>query len=196
MTEVRGATRSDVEALTSTVASAFADDPAWTFIVGSGNTAAVPDFVQALLLPRLERGTVWVADDAAAVAMWDRRPPTTAGDPDHDQQWAGFRSRVGEDVWNRLAAYDAAVESAAPSRPYWYLGVLATHPDAQGQGLATAVLDPGFRAAAADGWDCWLETSTTANKAFYARRGFSDSVPVEVPDGPATWWLRRPFDPA
>ena len=59
-------------------------------------------------------------------------------------------------------------------------------------GLATAVLRPGQAAADAEEWDCWLETSTAANKSFYAGRGFTESVPFDVPGGPPTWWLRRP----
>ncbi len=88
--------------------------------------------------------------------------------------------------------YEAALDAVGPVRPYWYLGVLATHPDHQGRGLATTVLRPGLAAADAEGWDCWLETSTPANKAFYAGRGFTGSVAVDIPGGPPTWWLRRP----
>ncbi len=36
------------------------------------------------------------------------------------------------------------------------------------------------------------ETSTPANKAFYAGRGFTEGVAVDIPGGPPTWWLRRP----
>ena len=137
---------------------------------------------------------MWVADDGAAVAMWDRvGVEVAAGGRD---PWPQFRPRAGEQVWARLSAYDAAVKAAGPARPYWYLGVLATHPDRQGEGLARAVLQPGIEAAGAeadgDGWDCWLETSKPENKPFYAARGFTDVVPVSALDSPATWWLRRP----
>jgi GNAT superfamily N-acetyltransferase len=106
--------------------------------------------------------------------------------------WVNFREVAGEGVWQQLWRYDDAVKASGPVRPYWYLGVLATHPDRQGEGLATAVLGPGFAAAAADAWDCWLETSKPGNKPFYAARGFTDVVPVTGLDGPPTWWLRRP----
>ena len=68
----------------------------------------------------------------------------------------------------------------------------ALSPTHQGRGLATAVLAPGLATADAEGWDAWLETSKPGNKAFYAGRGFTDVRPVEIPDGPATWWIRRP----
>ena len=88
--------------------------------------------------------------------------------------------------------FEEAVASAAPAPPFWYLGVLATDPDRQGRGLATSVIAPGIAAADSEGWDCWLETSKPANKAFYERRGFTRSVPVVDAVIPSTWWLCRP----
>ena len=191
-TIVRLATEADVDEVAAMVGLAFASDPAWAFMIGPGRPAAMRAFARALLVPRIVRGTAWVTDDCAAVAMWDRVAVGGTVDDAHAALWAAFRAEVGEETWVRLQAYEAALKSVAPARPYWYLGVLATHPDQQGRGLASAVLVPGLAVADAEGWDCWLETSTPANKAFYAGRGFTDAVPVDVPGGPPTWWLRRP----
>lgn len=188
---VRAATPADVDAVSGMVAAAFATDPAWSFIIGGPDRVAMAAFARTLLVGRIARGTAWVTDDCSAVAMWDRKALDGPVDDDHSARWAAFRADVGEDIWSRLEAYDAAVTAVAPERPYWYLGVLATHPDLHGGGLATAVLRPGLSAADADGWDCWLETSTPGNKAFYAGRGFTDAVPFDIPGGPSSWWLRR-----
>ncbi len=182
--DVRPATFSDVDAVADTVTAAFAADPAWSFIIGPGNPRAMKAFAHALLIPRIRRDTAWVTDDCMSVAMWDRRSLDGPVDPGHDERKAAFRAEVGEQIWARLEAYDAAVSAVAPPRPYWYLGVLATHPDFHGRGLATRVLRPGLDSADAEGWDSWLETSTPANKAFYAGRGFTEGVPFDVPGGP------------
>ncbi|MDQ1250827.1 MAG: hypothetical protein QG597_5207 [Actinomycetota bacterium] len=189
---VRLATPADVDAVARMVAEAFATDPAWSFIIGRDNPSAMSAFARTLLVARISRRTAWVTDDCGAVAMWDRKSLDVAVDDDHAARWAAFRAEVGEDIWSRLEAYDAAVTAVAPPQPYWYLGVLATHPDLHGRGLATAVLRPGLEAADAAGWDCWLETSTPGNKAFYAGRGFTDAVPFDIPGGAPSWWLRRP----
>lgn len=147
---------------------------------------------RALLVPRIRRRTAWVTDDCTAVAMWDRLSIGKHVDDDHAAWWAAFRGDVGEEVWTRVQEYEAALKAVAPREPFWYLGVLATHPDHQGRGLATAVLAPGLAAADAESWDCWLETSTPDNKAFYAGRGFTESTAVDIPGGAPTWWLRRP----
>lgn len=82
--------------------------------------------------------------------------------------------------------------TSAPQGPYWYLGVLATHPSAQGTGLATAVLQPVIAVADAAGLDCWLETSVPGNTEFYERRGFTERVQVDADGLATTWWMRRP----
>jgi GNAT superfamily N-acetyltransferase len=190
---VRLAAPDDRDAVVATTASAFAGDPAWDFILGPGNRAGAEAFAGALFDARVVRGTVWVTDHAASVAMWDRVAPERSTEAAVDP-WPAFRDEVGEQVWQRLWVYDSAVKGSGPDRPYWYLGVLATHPDRQGEGLAGAVLEPGFAAAADDGWDCWLETSKPTNKPFYAGRGFTEEVAVAGLECPPTWWLRRPAE--
>jgi GNAT superfamily N-acetyltransferase len=190
MTAVRVATEADLDTVVGTVAQAFVGDPAWDYMCGPGNDEAAAAFATLLFLGRVPRGTVWIADDGAAVSMWDR----VDGSPSAgmEQLWAEFARTAGQQVVGRVEAYDAAIKALKPSAPFWYLGVLATHPDHQGRGLATAVLQPGLARADAEGWDAWLETSKPANKGFYAGRGFTDVRPVEIPDGPPTWWIRRP----
>jgi hypothetical protein len=51
---------------------------------------------------------------------------------------------------------------------------------------------PVLALADADSIDACLETSTVGNREYYAHRGFIDATAVQVPDGPPTWWLRRP----
>ena len=98
---------------------------------------------------------------------------------------------AGASVWRRLVEYERAVDAARPTTPYWYLGVLATRPDRQGEGGASAVMAPVLAAADGDGIDCCLETSTARNRAFYERRGFTEVTDVHITGGPPTWWLRR-----
>lgn len=189
---VRLAVADDVDATASMVARAFANDPAWSFLIPDDDGPGREAFAQALLLPRLSRGTAWVVDDHSAVAMWDRRSAGPTDPAAHEAAMATFREIVSERIWARVERYEEAVASAAPAPPFWYLGVLATDPDRQGRGLATSVIAPGIAAADSEGWDCWLETSKPANKAFYERRGFTRSVPVVDAVIPSTWWLCRP----
>ena len=191
MARMRTATAEDVDRLTATVAAAFATEAGWGYMLGPGNLDGMRAFAHALLTPKIRRGTVWITDDCLSLAMWDRRSADAPADADHESLWAECRASIGEAAWQRIATYDATVLAVEPSRPYWYLEVLATHPDVQGQGRATSLLAPGFEIAADNDWECWLETSVPANKAYYEGRGFTARREFVVPGGPMTWWMSR-----
>ena len=90
-----------------------------------------------------------------------------------------------------MARYKEAVAAAYPEEPYWYLGVLATDPKRQREGLATALLSPIIEEADRLEIPCCLETSTRENRRFYERRGFTQAREIILEGGPDTWWLRR-----
>lgn len=190
MLPVRPATASDRPDVLATVVAAFSGDPCWNHLLGVDYPRLAPLFAGALFDQRVGEGTVWMLEDASSVSLWDA--PGNPSSAVHDAAWAPFTQAAGEDVRARLAAYDAALDAAAPATPFWYLGVLATRPDAVGRGGATRVLAPGLAAADEQGLDCCLETSTSANVAFYGRRGFVIPTALDLPSGPPTWWLRRP----
>jgi GNAT superfamily N-acetyltransferase len=189
---VRRATTADRDAVVATVVAAFATDPAWEFITGGEIERVSPSFAGALFDGRAGRGTVWVADDCRAVAMWDDRTQPVVEDDHQRTVWADYRANVGEQSFACLLRYDDAVHAQEPAVPFWYLGVLATHPSAQGTGLASAVIAPVLALADSAGVDCWLETSKPTNTEFYERRGFTERVRLTSPDVPPTWWMRRP----
>jgi GNAT superfamily N-acetyltransferase len=173
------------------VAAAFNGDPAWTFILGEDYQRLAPHFAGSLFDIRIAAHNVWVTDDLAAVAMWD---PTDAREPAPglaEGVWARFRATAGDHVYERLTRYNHALAAVAPTDAYWYLGVLATHPTRQRQGLATAVIAPVIAEADKQQLPCCLETSTPDNRRFYERRGFTHATDVMLAGGPATWWLRR-----
>jgi GNAT superfamily N-acetyltransferase len=189
MDKVRPARPGDRPTVIATVAAAFAHDPAWSFLCGDEYPRLAPQFAGALFDTRVGSGHVWVTDDLTSVAMWD--PPARTPSAESERLWRTYRTVAGEPAWRRLSAYEGAIDKVRPSTTYWYLGVLATHPDRHRQGLATTVIAPILEIADSEGLDCCLETSTTANREFYGRRGFSDITDIHLSSGPPTWWLRR-----
>jgi GNAT superfamily N-acetyltransferase len=176
----------------ATVVAAFAEDPGWAFLMGEEYERLAPEFVGALFDLRAPGGNIWVSDDLATVAMWE----SPSGDDDEQwtrtkKAWARYVSLAGEEAHERLVAYKTALAAVCPADPYWYLGVLATHPARQGEGLATAVLTPVLDEADRLGIACCLETSTEENRRFYERRDFTQATEIILPGGPPTWWLPR-----
>ncbi len=189
---IRQAHPQDRPGVVTTVTAAFAQDPGWAFILGKEYERLVADFVGATFDVWVGGKNVWVTDDLAAVAMWD--PPEEGEDSAGgyaEGVWARYRAIAGEEAWDRLARYKEAVAAAYPEEPYWYLGVLATDPKRQREGLATALLSPIIEKADRLEIPCCLETSTAENRRFYERRGFTQATEIILEGGPDTWWLRR-----
>ena len=91
----------------------------------------------------------------------------------------------------RIDTYNDAVHGALPGYPFWYLGVLGTHPDHAGRRWGRALMSEGLRRAAADGSPAVLETSNPGNVGVYRRAGFE--VVREITAGPlAVWVMQRP----
>jgi GNAT superfamily N-acetyltransferase len=188
---IRRALPSDRAGVVATVAAAFAQDPGWAFILGEEYERLAPHFVAAMFDMRSACQNVWVTDDLAAVAMWDSPGKSDTAPGRAQSALARYHAIAGEDASERLALYHAAVAAVSPAELHWYLGVLATHPQRQREGLATALLAPIVNEADQLGLACCLETSTADNRRFYERRGFTQAAQIIVPGGPPTWWLRR-----
>jgi GNAT superfamily N-acetyltransferase len=188
---IRQALPDERSGVIATVSAAFAEDPAWAFILDKEYERLAAHFAGALFDLRVVSQNVWVTDELAAVAMWDPPGKSDAVSAYADSVWARYRAIAGESASERLTRYNDAVACASAAEPYWYLGVLATDPERQGEGLATAVLKPILGEANQLGIACCLETSTADNRRFYERRGFTQATEIVLPGGPTSWWLRR-----
>jgi GNAT superfamily N-acetyltransferase len=189
---IRQALVQERSGVVATVVAAFAQDPAWAFILGEDYGRLAAHFAGSLFDLRVARRNVWVSDDLAAIAMWDS-PRDSDSDSDGDSRgvWARYRATAGEESFRRLAQYNDAVAAADATESHWYLGVLATDPGRRREGLATAVMTPILTEADRLGIACCLETSTPENRRFYEGRGFDQATEIVLPGGPTTWWLRR-----
>ncbi len=86
----------------TTIVAAFADDPCWTYLLGSDYPRLAPLFAGALFDQRVGDGTVWMVADAGSVALWDR--PGAAEDHGREGHWAAFDRAAGPGPRARLAA--------------------------------------------------------------------------------------------
>jgi uncharacterized protein (DUF1810 family)/GNAT superfamily N-acetyltransferase len=187
---IRRASAQDRAQVVRTVTAAFRDDPGWEWLLDGDYERVAPLFAGALFDLRILGGDVWVAENLTAVAMWDQ--PDAGSTALAEEVWARYRVAAGAWVSERLDVYNQALAAASPAGSYWYLGVLATDPASQRKGLATALFAPVLGKADESQTACCLETSTEANRRFYEHRGFTEATSILLPDGPPTWWLRRP----
>lgn len=190
----RPATADDVEALASTLAKAFFDDPVsmWACPRDSLRERVLERFHGARLRQLVSSETVWTDEARTCAAVWAR--------PDR------WRTSVRDDVEIAAAMVHPrllarmplvargllGVERRHPQHPpHWYLAVLGTHPGSQGRGLGSAALSPVLSECDGDGVAAYLESSKEQNIDFYARHGFRVTRELRLPRGPKLWAMWR-----
>ncbi|HEY3492978.1 MAG TPA: GNAT family N-acetyltransferase [Solirubrobacterales bacterium] len=92
----------------------------------------------------------------------------------------------------RVARGLLGIESRHPREPHLYLAVVGVRPEQQGQGLGTALLQPGLAEADRLGLPAYLESSNIRNVPLYERHGFEVTEEVRLPGGPPVWLMWRP----
>jgi ribosomal protein S18 acetylase RimI-like enzyme len=179
------------DAVLESLVATFTADPVLRYLFPDDTT--YPRYAAAffgnLFDKRVPLGTVWTIGAGGSVAMWDAPDATGASDT-VGVQGASQGGELPAAELARVRAYDDAVHGAFPAEPFWYLGVLGTHPRHAGRRWGHALLAAGLRRADADGLPAVLETSNPGNVEVYRRAGFEvigkETVPLPI------WIMRRP----
>ncbi len=197
---LRRATQADIDTAAKTLANAFADYEWLRWTVDAKDHERRIEGLQRLWLTHVgvPFGLVWLLEDGGArpvsVASWD----VPGFQPARDVL-AAMAPRVANlqgDRQHHAEIAEAIVVRLRPATPHYYLGAVGTLSDRQRRSYGSMVLEPVLTRAAEEGMDCYLETSSPGNVAFYERLGFvvlgEASVP---PDGPHIWGMIRPGRP-
>lgn len=172
--------------MVGTLVAAFVKDPVLRHLFPDEDTypryAAV--FFGDLFDKRVHRSSIWTIGGGASVAIWE--PPAEPPAAGHELP---EEAPYPADVLARVQGYDEIVHAALPTYPFWYLGVLGTHPDSAGRGWGRAVMRAGLARADADGLPAILETSKPGNVELYRRAGWEvvGSLSEPVP----TWIMQQ-----
>ncbi|MGN9908875.1 GNAT family N-acetyltransferase [Phytohabitans sp. LJ34] len=182
--EITVATPADREAVVGSMVAAFGDDPVLRYLFPEEATYSryAAAFFGHLFDKRVRKQTIWTIEGGASTAIWE--PPRA---PD-DSPGGDLSAQLPAGPLARVLAYDKAVHAALPDAPFWYLGVLATHPASAGRGWGRAVMRAGLSRAATDGLPAVLETSNPANVEMYRRAGWQV---VRTMTEPLPIWVMR-----
>ena len=174
-------------------ARAFADDPLFRFVYPdparrlAGFAREHTAYMRHYYRPYGVCEAAYLDGAMAGMALWLR--PNT--DPPAWREWATFPTLARTVGLRRLRtvirAYHA-FDHAMPEQPFWYLGLLAVAPEAQGAGVGSSLVRAGLARADRDGVGSFLETGTAANVAFYQRLGFTVTEEIPLPGGGPTHW--------
>jgi ribosomal protein S18 acetylase RimI-like enzyme len=167
------------------LASAFVDDPGWSFLLprAEDRERRQRRFFDAefhFLVP--ERREVWTSEDGSAAAVWARPGTWSIPVPTVLRQGPSMMGVFGRRLPNALR-YLIKIERSHPTDPHWYLEFLGTEPERQGQGLGSALLRPVLALCDRDGIGAYLESSTDRSQALYERHGFEVVERFNMPGG-------------
>ncbi len=187
----RRATAADLPVLTRMLVRAFMDDPVavWACRRERLRPRMLEGMYRSRLRQMLAHEEVWTNPDRTSAALWmpPERWKTTLR-----QDAALVRCFLSPHLMVRLpmiAVGLSGVQRAHPrTPPHWYLSLLGTDPDAQGQGYGSAVLRPVLEQCDIDGVGAYLESSKRRNLDFYARYGFRVEGELRLPFGGPTMW--------
>jgi len=200
MVDVRPATRDDIDACASVLATAFQEDPGTIrFEPDHARRAAIlPLFFRTIVAASLaEDGDLVVAGDPVeGVAIWfgpDQHGPSP--DAMGASGFGDVLEAAGPDASQRLLAMvgelDAQHERLTDGR-HLRLDFLGVSPTSQGSGIGSALIEHGHRRADDLRIPCYLDTFTQENVRYYQHRGYELADEFTVGDGIPVYGLLRP----
>jgi len=198
--QARVAGQDDLDGVAETLAAAFDRDPVWSWAfrvpeLGPGSLHAAWRFVAG---SALDYGWVWCTEGHTAASVWIP-PGKPEIKPEDEERFQSMLEQLLGDGASRLFAtwerFDRAHEIELLRQPYYYLSLLATHPDHAGNGFGISLLADNLERIDAEGAPAYLESTNRANDQRYERLGFAPCGEFELPeDGPNVVQMWR--DPA
>jgi GNAT superfamily N-acetyltransferase len=180
--EISRATAADNPRLAKTWASAFENDPtfSWFFTNPKSRLRRLEGFF-AYTSPHmgLQHGETYMTDDCGAAAMWIPPDKWKLSAGEQVRMMPGFIRWVG---WRtpRVLSTLTKMEKAHPhDPPSWYLLALGTRQERQGKGLGSALMTDMLGRIDDLGLPAYLESSNPRNVPFYARHGFVEREPMQ-----------------
>lgn len=188
MLEVRRATAQDRRAISTVLATAFADDPVVRWLL--------PKAGRDVLMFRAFAADLHAAPGCADIALDDGKPVGAAlwDPPGHQvslrQGLLGLSKLIlsMRSGFRRGVVLENAFTRARPAGQFWYLAQIGA--STPGRGVGSALLER--RLAGIEG-PAYLESSNSRNVPLYRRFGFDVIEEITLPEnGPTLWAMLRP----
>jgi GNAT superfamily N-acetyltransferase len=191
MTTIRPATAADRAKLADSLASAFSEDPLFTWMAGAGPNKAVEpkmriifDAFLKLDLRRPEH-LVFTDEDGIGVAVWKAPNKWKMPTGDMFRALPAMIRAFGTKAPRMIGAFNA-IERVHPKEEHYYLEALGTRQDMQSKGVGSAVIRHVLDCCDTEGMPAYLESSNSRNVPFYARHGFEKTGEIVVGKGAPT----------
>jgi GNAT superfamily N-acetyltransferase len=190
---IRKMREEDIEDVAAASARAFYDDPLQVWALRDDETRLAKleaMFALQTRIASLPMGECYT-DDSRSVACFWAPPGCWQPGPDVVAELDPLREILADGL-DRFIAAMHAMHAVHPSEPHWYLQGLGTDPPRQGEGLASAALEPVLERCDAEGVPAYLESTKERNVEFYEHRGWKVTGTIDLPhNGPRLWAMWR-----
>jgi GNAT superfamily N-acetyltransferase len=187
---IRKTVPEDEPYLAEVSARAFEHDPLTVWLVEGSRNALEMEKQMFRAEYRITKryNMIFTDSNRQGVAIW-KPPGARATFGDRVQQiWTMIGTiNISRRLWSKVKLF-IDIEKARPKEPHYYLSLLAVHPDMQGQGLGTALMQPILDLSDREGIPAYLETETESNVRFYTKKGFVVRQEINTSDGASKVW--------
>ena len=191
--DIRKMTVEDCPAIAAVQARAFFDDPlqSWALPDESSRLSILERvFVLLSRYSSVPRGESYTDASLSCAAFWVPPGPFEL-DAEAAHAMAPIIDLLG-DANIRFRAAEDTMRLHRPTAPHFYLQGLGTDPPRQGEGLASAAMQPVLTRCDAAGIPAYLESTKERNVGFYESHGFAVQGCEQIPlGGPPLWLMWR-----
>jgi GNAT superfamily N-acetyltransferase len=193
-----------ISAASQVAAKAFSDDPVFNHLTSDDlelRFRAMTWLTSRSITYCAQYNQVYTTPDLRGVAAW--LPPGAVPNTPlqllqtlvrlqlYTLPWQVGWNRLGEWI-NFLTAIEKAHHQDMGSSPHWYLAIMVVHPESQGKGLGSQLLQPILQRSGDEGLPCYLVTFTEQAVRFYLKNGFEVVRHQKLASNePPFWTLKR-----
>ena len=190
----RLATPADLDAVVSTLTSAFFHDPLWgpAFPDPSRRARQAAAMWRLYAASALRYPWTLVTPGAEAVAVWIPPGGTELTAPEAERLPELLTGAAGPEAARAVMGIYEQLEAAHPGVPCFYLTLLGVHDDHRGKGLGMGLLARSLERIDAIGAPAYLESSNPANLARYRSVGFTPREEITTATGHVVTTMWRP----
>jgi GNAT superfamily N-acetyltransferase len=191
-TSIRKASAGEAEQVGGTLASAFFNDPVFTWVCPADERRRIllPAFFTLFAESMMPLDETYVAGENAGAALW--APPGQEAVPEENADEFGRRMEEMAGVdGERMFEVSELIGSHHPSGSFWFLQFVGVDSAHQGRGIGTALLRPILERCDREGARAYLDATSPDNKRLYERHGFRATEEYAPEGGPPLWSMWR-----
>jgi len=180
---MKRATLADVDLTKRILLVSFKNDPHLNWLLEeSKNKFKLNVLIDYVVHQTLRRGEIYLSDDNNAVALWDFERNEKMSSH-YIWRNLAFLIRIGIKSVLRILKSEAHVHNNFRKYPrYCHLYLIGVLPEAQGKGLASALMNPMIQRMKEKSIPVFLETANPRNVDIYKKKGFRTFETLTIGD--------------